>query len=74
MVSIVVNLATGDTVWSTLSPREALIDAVRQCGDHRYDWWSADYGDLPILETPDTWFCGDWSVLKSPDRATWRGI
>jgi|GEM_PF-5243864 len=64
--TVVVNLRTGDIRVYSLPPRAALINAVRQAAG-RFDWWSADYGVVPIRETPDTLLSGDWSVRKEAE-------
>lgn len=65
----VLNLATLQRVNYSLEPREAVIAAWAQLTHGDYNWWAkglphSRYTAPPVIETPRTFVCGDWSALK----------
>jgi len=64
----VINLKTGDEIYYSLSPEEAVKVAYLQLERKIYNTWDYPKIEVPLMYGKNTVFCGDFSALLSAEQ------
>lgn len=65
MTTLVANLKTGEIVYYSLPPREAVKAAYLQFDLENFHTWEYDKIEVEYIESDTTVMVGDWCALKT---------